>query len=96
LPPIEVVVAVKAPQDVGGNVAVQLIVAAAASGIDRRSSSQYQPLDIGRDRIGDRRADLVGVALAGVLDHHVAGILYSPKAGLFDGTWKLPDIELVK
>jgi len=21
---------------------------------------------------------------------------YSPKAGLFDGTWKLPDIELVK
>jgi len=21
---------------------------------------------------------------------------YSPKAGLFDGTWKLPDVELVK
>jgi len=22
--------------------------------------------------------------------------LYTPKEGLFDGTWKLPDVELVK
>ena len=22
--------------------------------------------------------------------------IYYPKAGLFDGTWKLPDVELVK
>jgi hypothetical protein len=21
---------------------------------------------------------------------------YSPKAGLFDGTWKLPDVEVMK
>ena len=47
----------------------------------------------GRQEIG--LVDRHGVAILAAITRAMFRIYY-PKAGLFDGTWKLPDVELVK